>query len=402
MVDRFPPDAADGGAAASAFVGPAAATPPVWDDGRWTQLPALGGDATCGTCVVGLGGSGLTAVLALLERGEDVIGVDAHEVGAGAAGRNGGFLLAGAYDFHHDAVRRHGRGLAVRLYRRTLEEIPRIAEAAPGTVRVTGSRRIAASADEVADCRAQLAAMRADGLDAEWRDDADGVGLWFPHDASFNPLARCRSLALQAMARGARLFARTPVRDLRVEPGARGGRVETAAGTIRCDRVIVAVDGRLEALLPELAGRVRTARLQMLATAPTTERVVPCPMYYREGYEYWQQLPDGAIALGGFRDQGGEGEWTHDAAPGAVVQGLLERFLRERLGVSAPITHRWAASAGYTRDGLPVVAQVRGGAWAIGGYCGTGNVIGALAARAVVAAALDGGRAGVGLLVGEG
>lgn len=357
---------------------------PVWDDGAWTALPALDGDLDCECCVVGLGGSGLTAVGALLDRGVDVVGVDAHDVGAGAAGRNGGFLLAGCYDFHHDAVRLHGRERARTIYTLTLREIGRIAEAAAGTVRFTGSRRIAATAAEIDDCRAQFDAMRADALPCEWRDDADGTGLWFPSDGAFNPLARCRILATRAIAAGARLFARTPVVQLAA------GEVTTPTGTIRARHVIVAVDGRLEALLPELVGRVRTARLQMLATAPTAERRVPCPMYYREGYEYWQQLPDGSIALGGFRDHGGEAEWTHDTSPSAPVQSRLERFLREGLGVSAPITHRWAASAAWTPDGLPLVTRVRDGVWALGGYCGTGNVIGAIAARAVAAAAIDG------------
>jgi glycine/D-amino acid oxidase-like deaminating enzyme len=177
--------------------------------------------------------------------------------------------------------------------------------------------------------------------------------------------------------------------------------VVTPHGVVHAGRVFVAVDGRLEALVPELAGQVRTARLQMLATAPTNEITVPCPMYYRDGYEYWQQLPNGSIAIGGFRDKGGDGEWTHDGAPGDAVQQHLERFLREHLGVQAPITHRWAASAGYTSTGLPVIAQVREHVWALGGYSGTGNVIGALAARAVVAAALDGDLQPVRLLLGD-
>ncbi|MBV9773967.1 MAG: FAD-binding oxidoreductase, partial [Gemmatimonadetes bacterium] len=52
------------------------------------------------------------------------------------------------------------------------------------------------------------------------------------------------------------------------------------------------------------------------------------------------------------------------------------------IGVRAPITHRWAASVGYTADGLPVLEEVRPGVWAIGGYSGTGNVIGAICGRA--------------------
>lgn len=368
---------------------------PVWDDHRWTTLPSLDGEIRTGTCVIGLGGSGLTAIEELLSRGEQVVGLDAADVGAGAAGRNGGFLLAGTYDFYHDAVTKHGRARALAIYRATLDEMQRIAAAAPGTVQFVGSRRIAADTWEVADCRDQRASMQADGLACSWYEAPDGVGLTFPDDAAFNPLARCRVLAHRAIAAGAQLFGSSPVTAIA------GHRVDTAHGTVHCDRVLVAVDGKLEVVLPELAGRVRTVRLQMLATAPTNEITVSCPMYYRDGYEYWQQLPGGQIALGGFRDQGGPGEWTTDTTPSELVQTALEKFLREHLGVNAEITHRWAASAGYTDTGLPVIEQVRQDVWAFGGYSGTGNVMGALAARAVAAAALDGDPARVRLFLGK-
>jgi glycine/D-amino acid oxidase-like deaminating enzyme len=368
---------------------------PVWDDERWTPLPALSGNVSADACVIGLGGSGLTLINELLLRNERVIGLDAHDVGAGAAGRNGGFLLAGTYDFYHDAIRRHGHERAKSIYGVTLGEMQRIADEAPGTVRFVGSKRIAATDAELEDCRVQYDALRADGWPCEWYEGADGRGLFLPTDGAFNPLARCRVLATTARNEGATLFARTPVTEIQ------GTRVHTPHGVVHAARVFVAVDGRLEQLLPELTGQVRSARLQMLATAPTDEITVPGPMYYRDGYEYWQQLPNGSIALGGFRDKGGEGEWTTDGTPSAVVQEHLERFLRDTLNVQAPITHRWGAPVGYTPTGLPVIAQVRDHVWALGGYSGTGNVIGALSARAVVKAAIDGDDSGVALLAGN-
>lgn len=373
----------------------AAAGVPVWEGGGWTPLPPLEGAVTTDCCVVGLGGTGLTLVHALLARGASVVGIDAADVGAGAAGRNGGFLLAGAYDFYHDAVARHGRALARGLYEATLEEMPLLAAAAPGTVRFTGSRRVAASPEEVRDCEAQLAAMRQDALPVEWDDGAHGPGLFFPHDGAFNPLARCRALARAAVAAGARLHARTPATALAAD------RVATPGGEVRCRHLFVAVDGGVERLFPELEGRVRTARLQMLATAPAPEVAIPTPMYYRDGFEYWQQLPGGEVALGGFRDTGGEGEWGHDPTPTAEIQGRLDRLLRERLGVRAPVTHRWGALASFTPTGLPLVTTVRDGVWVLGGYCGTGNVIGALCAKAVVPAALDGAPGAMRRLLGE-
>jgi glycine/D-amino acid oxidase-like deaminating enzyme len=349
---------------------------PVWDDLSWRSLAPLGSDRSSDVCVIGLGGSGLTAISELLALGRRVIGIDAADVAAGAAGRNGGFLLGGTADFHHDAVSAIGHARALRIHQLTLEEIRRIAEQAPGTVRFPGSLRIAESDEEFADCARQREAMRADGIPVEDYAGRFGRGLFFPGDAAFNPLARCRALARKNIAGGAQLFAQTRALSFTAHE------VVTAQGRIRCEQVIVAVDGRLESLIPELAGTVRTARLQMLATAPTREIEIPCPVYARYGFDYYQQLPDGSVALGGGRDKAVEAEWTTENEPSAFIQNYLEQVLRNKLGVMAPITHHWAANVSYTFNGLPVLAEVRPGVWVIGGYSGTGNAVGALCGRA--------------------
>lgn len=128
----------------------------------------------------------------------------------------------------------------------------------------------------------------------------------------------------------------------------------------------------------------------MLATAPTDELRLSRPVYRRYGFEYYQQTVAGRIALGGFRDQAGESEWTFESEATEAVQKRLEEYLRERLGVRAEITHRWAASVGYSRSALPLCAEVRPRLWAVGGYSGTGNVIGALLGRAAAQLATTG------------
>lgn len=357
---------------------------PVWDDGSWEGLPPLEGDAEADVCVVGLGGSGLACALELLGRGRSVVGVDAADVAGGAAGRNGGFLLAGLASFYHDAARTLGRERARAIYQLTVAEMDRMTAETPEAIRRTGSLRIAGSAPEEADCAAQCEAMAADGLPVAEYDGPEGRGLLIPTDGAFQPMARCRTLARRALAAGARLHARTPALDVS------GSEVITPRGRVRCGAVVVAVDGRLERILPELAPRVRSARLQMLATEPVAEVVVPRPVYERWGQDYWQQLPDGRIALGGARDAGGDAEWTDEAVTAGAVQDVLDRLLRDRLGVRAPVTHRWAAVVGYTAGGLPVAEEVRPRVWAVGGYSGTGNVLGALLGRAAAQAVVDG------------
>ena len=343
------------------------------------ELPSLEAPTTAEVVVVGHGGAGLTAAALLAEAGVDVVALDAGGPGAGASGRNGGFLLAGLAEAHHEVRARLGRERATALYRLTADALSATAAAHPDAVRRTGSLRVSRSAGEDADIAAQLAAMREDGLAVEPYDGPEGRGLLFPHDAAFQPLVRARQLARRAAEAGARLAARTPV--LAVGPGA----ATTPAGPVTATRgVLVAVDGGLEHLVPPLAGRVRAARLQMVATAPAHDVQLPRPVYARYGLDYWQQLPDGRVALGGGRDVGGEDEWAPrwpwHAGTSEPVQAHLERVLRDEIGTTAPVEHRWTGVVGFTPDSLPVLAEPAPGLVAVGGYSGTGNLVGPLCA----------------------
>jgi glycine/D-amino acid oxidase-like deaminating enzyme len=360
---------------------------PVWDDHVFAPLPALRGEHRAEFCVVGLGGSGLGAIARLCDAGADVIGVDAGQVGAGAAGRNGGFLLAGLAQFHHQAIQRFGRDRAVALYELTLLELERWYAAGVASVRRTGTLRIAADAAEWRDCENQLAAMHADSLPVELYEGAEGRGLLFPRDGAFQPLQRWRDLAGAVQVRGAQLFGASAV--TRID----GTTVHCAQGRVMARRVLIAVDGGIEWVLPELAPRVRSARLQMLATAPTREVALARPVYFRDGYDYWQQDAAGRVVLGGGRDIGGAAEWClpnecAPALPSDAVQQHLQALLRQRLGVTAPVTHRWAALVAYTDDGMPVFGEVRPQVFASGAYNGTGNIFGHLCGRALAELAL--------------
>lgn len=350
----------------------------IWEEGNdRLSLPALEGNATADVCVIGLGGAGLACVTELVARGLSVIGIDAVDVAAGAAGRNGGFLMGGMAMFHHDAAGQFGRSRAATIYRATLDELERIAAETPEAVRRTGSLRIAASVEEQADCDRQLQAMIADGLPVERYEGPEGHGLSFPRDAAFDPARRCGILAARACAAGARLYSRTPA------IGVDTGCVRTPYGEVRATHVVVAVDGGLERVFPELSSSVRSARLQILCTEPLETIRWPRPVYMRWGFDYWQQRSDRRLVIGGFRDAGGESEWTTTAEPTEVVQGAIERLMRDTLGVTERVTHRWAAIVSYTDGGLPTVREVRPSVWAVGGYSGTGNVIGALCGRGV-------------------
>jgi len=101
-------------------------------------------------------------------------------------------------------------------------------------------------------------------------------------------------------------------------------------------------------------------------------------------------LLDGSIVFGGGRDTTPETEWTTDSAPSDAIQDYLTRTLREDLKVNAEVTHRWAASVSYTETGLPVFREMGDGLIVMGGYSGTGNVVGAVLGRAAAQRAIRG------------
>jgi glycine/D-amino acid oxidase-like deaminating enzyme len=128
----------------------------------------------------------------------------------------------------------------------------------------------------------------------------------------------------------------------------------------------------------------------MLTTAPVPARRLPCPVHGRWGYDYAQQDADGRLHVGGGRDRCAEDEWTSRTEPTEAVQRHIEHVAARLAGEEVAVEHRWAASVGFTDDGRALCTPVEPGVVAVGGYSGSGNLVGPVAARAAVALLLDG------------
>jgi gamma-glutamylputrescine oxidase len=340
-------------------------------------------------CVIGGGVGGLAAARRLASLGVDVLVVEGRVVAGGASGRNGGFLLAGAAAFHVDARERFGRDVARRLYARTLEAQEEVYALAGDAVRRVGSLRLAMDEREGEHVRALVAALHEDGFPGELVEGDElperlrrpgRVGCRTGNDGALHPVRWIRRLARAAEEAGARIVEGTPVAaPLEADV------LKTPRATIRARHVIVAADGALPSLVPAYTGRVRPRRLHMLATEPLPDLGLPGPVYLRYGYEYFQQVPDGALLAGGFSDLDGETSYTDREEGDPRIWARLERYLDEELGIRASISHRWVGVVGYSDDGRPYVGAVPGhpGLYVLGGYSGTGNLVGYVAGQAV-------------------
>jgi glycine/D-amino acid oxidase-like deaminating enzyme len=248
-------------------------------------------------------------------------------------------------------------------------------------LRRVGSLRLAVDEDERSELEAEHEALREHGFAAGWLDRLPAPldrlfhgALVHPRDGAINPARWVRRLAAEAVGVGVEIL--------------EGSRVELDA--LEAEAIVVAADGLTSGLLPELNGMVVPVRGQMLATAPLVGRLFDRPHYARHGFDYWQQLPDGRLVVGGKRDLALEAEYTDVEVTTPFIQEQLEAFASELIGGTLPIvTHRWAGIWGETPDNLPLAGPVpgRAGAWVAGGYSGHGNVLGfacgELVARAI-------------------
>ena len=142
---------------------------------------------------------------------------------------------------------------------------------------------------------------------------------------------------------------------------------------------MVATDGYTGGLVPFLDERVRATRGQVLVTGPLGRMLYPRPHYSRHGFDYWQQLPDGRLVIGGRRDASLDTEWTAVEETTPVIQDRIEQLAAQLVGGRPDVTHRWAGNLGHVPGRSPARRPCAGRRTACGpplGIPGHGNVIG--------------------------
>jgi gamma-glutamylputrescine oxidase len=353
---------------------------PFWLTGT-TPLPTTRTFDGVDVEIVGAGITGCSAALALADAGLRVRICDYRDVAEGASGRNGGFALRGGAARYDVARETHGVDAARTLWRRTEAELDRIEELGGDTFRRVGSLRLAADDEERDEIRSEFEALASDGFAVEWRDELPPLlaphfraGMFHVPDGALQPARFVRRLATRSIDAGVELR--------RVRVG--------SLDELEAEHIVIATDASGRGLLAELDDAVWPARGQVVATAPLPERLFEYPHYARYGFDYWQQLPDNRIVLGGFRDFSIMSEMTDEEVTTPVIQDALDTFLADLLGSPPRIEYRWAGIFGLTQDLLPLVGPVPGrpGTWVAAGYSGHGNVLGFLCGRLVANAIL--------------
>lgn len=362
--------------------------PPSWYAATTKALEPfepLRGETRADVCVIGGGFTGLSAALHLAERGYDVVLVEAHRVGFGASGRNGGQLGSGQRQDQVSLEKLVGREDAARLWE--------LAEAAKALVKSLisqhkidchlkpGIAHAGFAKSEVAEEHAysDFLAERY-GYTALEKLDNDAMQALCPSPryvggsldmtaAHLHPLAYAFGLARAAVAAGVRIFERSEVH--RIAPGT-PALVQTDKGRISADHVILGCNGYLGSLDRKVAARVMPINNFVVATEPLGDeaaRVLTRDVAVADSkfvVNYFRLSHDKRLLFGGGESYGYR--FPKDIA--ALVRKPMTQIFPHLRDVK--IDYAWGGTLAITMKRMPYLARLAPNILSASGYSGHG------------------------------
>ena len=362
------------------------------------ERPSLDGDLACDVAVVGAGYTGLSTALHAAEKGLDVVVIDAHRVGFGASGRNGGQVGTGWNKDQRWLESRVGRDDARKLWELTVEAkaltrdlVETYAPDAaykPGVLHGEWTKSGAEDAKRYGEWLEKSYGFRTEffGRDAVreiCRSDVYQGGLLDWDAGHIHPLPYVLGLAHGAEAAGARIFERTEA------TGIADGKVRTPTGTIRASHIVLAGNGYLPDLNGQISSRVMPINSFIAATAPLgdlADKVLTKDIAVADDrfvVNYFRLSEDKRLLFGGR-------ESYSIGFPTDIVTALRARMTRlfpQLQGVG--IDYYWGGTLGITMTRLPMVRRIRKTTLAAGGFSGHGVAITGLTGK-ILAEAIAG------------
>ncbi len=348
----------------------------------------LKGDQRFDVGVIGGGYTGLSAAIHLRAHGLRVAVLERERIGAGASGRNGGQVITGQRVNQDILEQKYGEGRARALWAlaqeaktlvRTLIAQHAIAcDVAPGHIiaaaKAAHARHLSVYAEHLATryaykhgryvARAEMPSLIATERYFGGYHDTDALHL--------HPLSYVLGLARAAEAAGANIYENTRV--IGIDRGKRL-RLSTSGGSIECDYTVIACNGYLDGLVPDIADRILPIRNYIIATEPVGDArggpLIPSGAAVADTrfvLDYYRLTPDARLIFGG-------GE-TYGTAPTDIaefVRPYVERTFPQLRGIA--IDYAWDGTLAITLPRLPHVGRIGPNILFAQGYSGQGVAI---------------------------
>src|ERR1700688_1639228 len=364
-----------------------------------TPIPALRDAVRAQVTVIGAGYTGLSAALHLGEAGQDVVVLDAMDVGDGASGRNGGQVIPGLKYDPETLEDMFGGDLGAKLVATVGAGPDRVFELIRqhgidcDAVR-SGWLQLATSESALGPLAARVRQWHARGAAVEMLSEAVVArltgsqryygGLMDRRGGTVQPLAYARGLARAALRAGVRIFTHSAA--TRIERAGGEWRIHTAGGSVSCRQVVFATNAYSDRFVEPLQRTVVAVPSLQVATAPLPpdlrRSILPEGQSVSDTWRllrYFRMNAEGRLIMG---SRGVFGD-----APAVRAARLHYRAVREIYPQLSGVAfeYHWSGFVAMTPDHLPHLHDVAPGIVAGLGYNGRGvamaTTMGTLLAR---------------------
>jgi glycine/D-amino acid oxidase-like deaminating enzyme len=282
------------------------------------RVEPLSGSHRADICIVGGGYTGLWTALHIkwLDPSADILLVEADICGAGASGRNGGFVTSW-WSKLGPLIEKYGEAEGLRLAKASGEAVGKIgricaehgidADFRPAGILLTATApahlgrwndMVRLTCERGYDVFTELSPAE---IARRTGSPVHLGGVWDRYGARVQPALLARGLRRVALAHGVRVWEKSPVVEVvRGSPPV----VRTDHGAVVADKLVLATNAWL-ASLPELRRAILPMSSDMVATAPIPERLAEIGWTGDEGVgdshmmvHYYRATRDGRIAFG--------------------------------------------------------------------------------------------------------
>ncbi|MDN6876758.1 FAD-binding oxidoreductase [Pseudomonas citronellolis] len=341
---------------------------------RRIQCPPLAGEEVADVCIIGGGFSGLNTAIELAERGFSVVLLEAHKIGWGASGRNGGQLIRGVGHgveqfepvIGKDGVRQLKlMGLeAVQIVRQRVEKYGIDCDL------TWGYCDLANKAADVEGFREDYEELKSLGYTHELRlvpqeemrsivgADCYVGGMVDMGSGHLHPLNLALGEAAAAQSLGVRLFEDSQVTH--IDYGAEV-RVRTAKGSVRAKTLVIGCNAYQNGLNNYLDGKVLPAGSYVIATEPLpadlAHELLPQNMAVcdqRVALDYYRLSADNRLLFGGACHYSGR----DPADIAAYMQPKMLKVFPHLADVR--IDYQWGGMIGIGANRLPQIGRLPG------------------------------------------
>jgi gamma-glutamylputrescine oxidase len=335
--------------------------------------PPLAGEALADVCIVGGGFSGLNSAIELAQKGFSVVLLEAHQIGWGASGRNGGQLIRGVghgIEQFESVIGAQGvrelklMGLeAVEIVRSRVEQFNINCDLTWGYCDLANKP---AHMDDFAEDKAELESLgyrhelrllQAEQMHQVVGSDRYAGGMIDMGSGHLHPLNLALGEAAAAASLGVKLFEHSPV--TRIDYGSEV-RVHTAQGSVRAKTLVLACNAYLNGLNSKLGGKVLPAGSYVIATEPLSpaqaRNLIPQNMALcdqRVTVDYFRLSADNRLLFGGACHYSGRD-------PADIAAYMRPKMLQVFPHLKdVKIDYQWGGMIGIGANRLPQIGRLQ-------------------------------------------